>query len=109
MKKKVNKKKIRQVVEEVYEQDYGKFGGKQDFLTDLFALQQKYPECYIEAWTPEDYSTVTQQDFPVHRLSIGQCEIVSSNLYNYADANEGTTWDKVKHFVNKTIKEYENA
>lgn len=102
MKRKVNKKKIRQAVEEVYEQDYGKFGGKQDFLTDLFALQQKYPECYIEAWTPEDYSTQTKQN-----LTLNQCTIVSSNLYNYADANEGTTWDKIKYMVEKTIQEYE--
>ena len=79
-----------------------------NFYKDLKDLQAKYPMCYIEAWTPEDYSTATQQDFPVHRLTLGQCEIVSSNLYNYADANEGTTWDKVKYMVNKTLEEYVN-
>ena len=101
-KPKVNKKKIRQVVEEVYpDQDYGKFGGKQDFLTELFALQQKYPECYLEVWTPEDYCAKAQRD-----LTTREAMIVSNYLYNYVDANEGTTWKKVEHYVKKVLDEH---
>lgn len=101
MKRKVNKKQIRQAVESVYEQDYGKYGGKQDFLTDLFALQQKYPECYLEAWTPEDYCAKSSRD-----LTIRESMIVSNYLYNYVDANQGTTWNKVEKYVKKVLDEH---
>lgn len=104
--KKLNKEQvnsIRSTVEEYCEQDYGKggFGSKPDFLTDLFALQQKYPECYLEAWTPEDYCAKSPRV-----LTIRESMIVSSYLYNYVDANEGTTWNKVEGFVKKTLDEH---
>lgn len=90
MKTKVNKKQIRQAV-------------KQDFLTDLFALQQKYPECYLEAWTPEDYCAKSSRN-----LTIGEAMIVSNYLYNYVDANQGTTWNKVEKYVKKVLDEEDN-
>jgi len=99
--KRISKKKIRESVEQVYEQDYGKYGGKQDFLVDLFALQQKYPECYLEAWTPEDYCAKAPRD-----LTIREAMIVSNYLYNYVDANLGTTWNKVENFVKKVLDEH---
>jgi hypothetical protein len=103
MKRKVNKKKIRQTVDEVYpDQDYGKgFGSKNEFLTELFALQQKYPECYLEVWTPEDYCAKAPRD-----LTTREAMIVSNYLYNYVDANQGTTWKKVEHYVKKVLDEH---
>jgi len=83
-------------------QDYGKgFGSKPNFLHDLFDLQQKYPECYIEAWTPEDYETKANKP-----LTIRESMVVSNYLYNYCDANEGTTWDKIDFYVKKTLDEH---
>ena len=99
----MKKKQIKQVVDEVLDQDYSESEHRSsEFLTDLFAFQHKYPHCYLEAWTPEDYENVSQK-----RLTKGQCEIVSSMLYNTMDANEGTNWDKINFCVNKTLNEYE--
>lgn len=97
----MGKKKLSSKVEE--RQDYGKgsFGSKNDFLTELFALQQKYPECYLEVWTPEDYSAKAPRD-----LTIRESMIVSNYLYNYVDANEGTTWKKIEEFVKKTLDDH---
>lgn len=96
----MKKKKVSSVEER---QDYGKgsFGSSQAFLSELFALQQKYPECYIEVWTPEDYCAKAPRD-----LTIRESMIVSNYLYNYVDANEGTTWKKVEEFVKKTLDEH---
>ncbi len=82
-------------------QDYGKgFGSKRNFLDDLFALQQNYPECYIEAWTPEDYEAKSNRP-----LTMRESMIVSNYLYNYVDANKGTTWKKIEKYVKKTLDE----
>lgn len=98
----MKKKKV-----ETYEerQDYGKggFGSKPNFLSDLFELQQKYPECYIEAWTPEDYEAKSKEP-----LTIRECMVVSNYLYNYVDANEGTTWSKIEHYVQKTLEDHKD-
>jgi hypothetical protein len=32
--------------------------------------------------------------------------IVSNYLYNYVDANLGTTWNKVENFVKKVLDEH---
>lgn len=83
-------------------QDYGKgFGSKPNFLESLFALQKSYPECYIEAWTPEDYETKAGR-----QLTIRESMIVSNYLYNYVDANAGTTWDKIEKYVKKTLDDH---
>ncbi len=83
-------------------QDYGKgFGSKPNFLEDLFALQQRYPECYIEAWTPEDYETKAGR-----QLTIREAMIVSNYLYNYMDANEGTSWKTIEEYVKKTLDDH---
>lgn len=96
----MSKKKIRQMVEHHVAFDYKDgFGSKVNFMTEFLALQQKYPECYVEAWTPEDYNAKTERP-----LTTREAIIVSSNLYNYADANEGTTWNKVEKYVKKSIK-----
>ena len=83
-------------------QDYGKgFGSKPDFLKELFDLQQRYPECYIEAWTPEDYEAKAGR-----QLTVREAMIVSNYLYNYVDANAGTTWDKIEKYVKKTLDDH---
>jgi hypothetical protein len=99
----MKKKQIKQVVDEVLDQDYSESEHRSsEFLTDLFALQHKHPHCYVEAWTPEDYENASQK-----RLTKGQCEIISSMLYNTIDCNEGTNWKKVNRLVEKTLNEYE--
>jgi hypothetical protein len=96
----MSKKKVSSTEER---QDYGKgsFGSSQAFLSELFALQQKYPECYIEVWTPEDYCAKAPRD-----LTIRESMIVSNYLYNYVDANEGTTWNKIEKYVKKTLDDH---
>jgi hypothetical protein len=102
-KRSMKKNQIKQVVDEVLDHTYtNSEHHSSEFLTDLLALHRKYPHCYIEAWTPEDYENISQK-----HLTKGQCEIVSSMLYNTMDANEGTTWDKVNRLVEKTLNEYE--
>lgn len=76
-------------------------GSLPNFFSELFALQQKYPECYVEAWTPEDYR-VKAPRFLTTRESM----IVSNYLYNNVDAHKGTTWKKVGEFVKKTLDEH---
>jgi len=83
-------------------QDYERgHGSKPYFLDALFTLQQNYPECYIEAWTPEDYEAKVNRPMTMH-----ESKTVSNYLYNYVDANEGTTWNKVENFVKKVLDEH---
>lgn len=96
----MNKKQIKINIEEVC-RDQEINPRTVSFLTDLFALQQKYPECYVEAWTADDYQTTV----PIS-MTKGQSEIVSNMLYNTCDANKGTTWKKVRGCVKDMLKDY---
>lgn len=96
----MNKKQIKINVEEVC-RDQELNPQTVNFLTDLFALQQKYPECYVEAWTADDYQTTIKD-----KLTKGQNEIITNMLYNTCDANKGTTWKKVRACVEDTVENY---
>lgn len=74
-----------------------------DFYKELRDFQAKYPMCYVEAWTPEDYDSVdadyndedpepksyTDWNKDVH------CD-TTSKLYKYFDANYGTSWERIR-------------
>ena len=72
-----------------------------NFYKELKAMQEKYPMCYIEAWTPEDYDSVdadydndeveTEADWN-DQDHIG----TTTSLYNSFDANYGTNWDRIR-------------
>jgi hypothetical protein len=71
------------------------------FYKDLKDLQAKYPMCYIEAWTPEDYDSV-DADFDDDEKEVesdwkDQDHIGTTNsLYDSFDANYGTNWDRIR-------------
>ena len=71
------------------------------FYKDLKALQSKYPMCYIEAWTPEDYDSVDadyDDDKEIEEADWNdQDHIGTTNaLYDSFDANIGTNWDRIR-------------
>jgi hypothetical protein len=72
-----------------------------NFYKDLKDLQAKYPMCYIEAWTPEDYDSV-DADYDDDEKEVesdwkDQDHIGTTNsLYNSFDANYGTNWDRIR-------------
>ena len=77
------------------------------FHADLQALREKWPQVYLEAWTPDDF------DFAVAmreaETSIIECELeachadwndpkhveTARRLDRYADADCGTNWYRV--------------
>lgn len=68
-----------------------------EFYNDLAELQNKYPSCYIEAWTPEDFVKIIKKE---------ECDTdwnkwipVAQKLYDTFDGNQGTNWHKVFHIV----------
>ena len=72
-----------------------------NFYKELKALQSKYPMCYIEAWTPEDYDSVDadyDDDKEIEEADWNdQDHIGTTNaLYDSFDANIGTNWDRIR-------------
>ena len=69
-----------------------------DFQKDLAALRQKYPMCYVEAWTPEDFCSeaVTGKECLVFDWYDPAHELTAEILYESFDANLGTCWASVE-------------
>jgi hypothetical protein len=81
------------------------------FYEDLKNFKEKYPECYIECWTPEDYSSIKHDleneniDYPETNWSDELWINVSNKLDHDFDANNGTNWDRLKYVIqNLTAK-----
>lgn len=74
-----------------------------NFYKELRAMQKKYPMCYIEAWTPEDYDSVDanyDEDDPDPESNtdwnLDEHHDTASKLYKYFDANYGTNWERIR-------------
>lgn len=75
----------------------------QKFYDDLRKFQAKYPMCYIEAWTPEDFQFAVrlaefpdiEDDAPPVDWDAPLHETTADNLYRHFDAEIGTNWDRV--------------
>jgi hypothetical protein len=72
------------------------------FYEELKALQQKYPMCYIEAWTPEDYVSTdvdydNDEDLEEANWNGLDHVLTTNKLYNSFNANYGTNWDRIKN------------
>jgi hypothetical protein len=74
------------------------------FLKDLFKLQKKYPECFIEAYMPADYRGISDKD-----LTKGMCVRISEMLYDSSSLHEGTNSNKISGIISKAIKSYGNG
>lgn len=73
-----------------------------NFWKELKAMQEKYPMCYIEAWTPEDYDSVDadydEDEKEVEANWDDDSHIKTTNsLYHSFDANYGTNWDRIRY------------
>lgn len=71
------------------------------FYEDLKKLQSKYPMCYIEAWTPEDYVSVDadyDDDKEIEEADWNDQDHIgtTNSLYDSFDANYGTNWDRIR-------------
>lgn len=79
-----------------------------DFYTELKAFCDKFPMCYIEAWTPEDFATMKYKDKLSDEDTLdlywneGEWIEIAERLYDSFDANQGTNWHKVFHIVENT-------
>jgi hypothetical protein len=81
------------------------------FYKDLRDFRAKYPMCYVEAWTPEDFAIandpasdpdwVTDVEHPevMHITSVDWTDDrhleTANKLEHNFDANEGTNWERV--------------
>jgi hypothetical protein len=70
------------------------------FLKELHKLQQKYPECFIDAYVPSDYNWCSNKE-----LTKGMCIRISEVLYDSVNAHEGTNWNKINRIISNLIKE----
>jgi hypothetical protein len=68
-----------------------------EFYDDLAELQNKYPSCYIEAWTPEDFVKIIKKE--ESEINWNDYIPVAQKLYDTFDGNQGTNWHKVFHIV----------
>ena len=69
------------------------------FREALDKLRKKFPMCYIEAWTPEDFQTEWNSDDSLR---------VAGALEDGFDANIGTHWDRIaaeKQYLGITTNE----
>ena len=63
------------------------------FFSDLTKLRDKYPMCYVEAWTPDDFNT----EWASH-----DSEAIASVLCHRFDAEYGTSWNSVESAKEET-------
>jgi hypothetical protein len=76
----------------------------QKFYEDLRKFQAKYPMCYLEAWTPEDFNYASAlAEFPDEGFDESAVdwndpdhEAVADRLSRHFDANIGTSWGRVR-------------
>ena len=66
---------------------------KTGFQSDLAKLREKYPMCYIEAWTPDDFNT----DWASY-----ESESIANVLSHRFDAEYGTSWMSVESAKEET-------
>ena len=103
---------IKNKILEAVEQEISKLDEtKNSFHDDLREFKEKYPECYIECWTPEDYSSIKHDleneneneneniDYPESNWSDELWINVSNKLEHDFDANNGTNWDRLKYVI----------
>lgn len=99
---------IKNKILEAVEQEIGKLDKtKNSFYDDLREFKEKYPECYIESWTPEDYSSVNHDienedadiDYPEPNWSDELWVNVSNKLEHDFDANNGTNWNRLEYVI----------
>jgi hypothetical protein len=72
------------------------------FFGDLQKLRDKYPQVYLEAWTPDDFEFIREDkddsespwdsDTMLADWSDPQWIDISNRLYKQFDANVGTSW-----------------
>jgi hypothetical protein len=72
-----------------------------EFYQKLQDLQKKYPMCYIEAWTPEDYISTdvdydNDEDSEEADWEDEKHTSTANRLYKYFDANYGTNWERIR-------------
>ena len=77
-----------------------------EFYKELKELQDKYPMCYVEAWTPEDYISANvdydnDEDPEEADWEDEQHLSTATSLYKYFDANYGTNWERIRECVSK--------
>jgi hypothetical protein len=60
------------------------------FSGELKALQDKYPDHFIDAWIPEDFQMMTDK-----HLSADDCKKVAAWCYDCVDANTGMNWQTI--------------
>jgi hypothetical protein len=75
------------------------------FYTELIAFRNKWPCCYLEAWTPNDFHAVSkackktstpQKDQPAWEA----WEKTAKKLYDTFDPNVGTFLDRLQWNIN---------
>ncbi len=73
---------------------------EESFYRDLKELRTKYPMCYIEAWTPEDFDMERGEG---DSTNWGQriWTRVASRLSHEFDAERGTNWARVEEMVGR--------
>lgn len=72
------------------------------FHTDLANLRKKYPMCYVEAWTPDDFAGYASGDPNAVDWSEPRWLDIASELEHGFDANQGTNWFRVEYAVNES-------
>lgn len=76
------------------------------FLEKVKALREEFPQCYIETWTPLDF-TYTENDVEDDTVSMEwddpRAVEVAEQLYRVFDANHGTNWDVITEVIYDVI------
>jgi hypothetical protein len=85
------------------------------FFCDLQKLREKYPQVYLEAWTPDDFEFISEsRDEPetpwsdermLADWSDPQWIAIADRLYHQFDANNGTTWLSLAHAIETSIEQ----
>lgn len=88
---------------------------RSSFFGDLQKLRDKFPQVYLEAWTPDDFEFIRENkndpdspwssDIMLADWSDPQWIDVAAELYRQFDANNGTNWISLGIAIENSIEQ----
>jgi hypothetical protein len=69
-----------------------------EYRKDLAALRERYPMCYLESWTPDEFDAVAEREDSVLADWFDPKHLqTAENLLRSFDPMEGTNWETIDH------------
>jgi hypothetical protein len=70
---------------------------RKQYIKDLIAFRERYPMCYIESWTPDEWQEFIGEEDTIPDWTARRHTDVVRELYGGFDPMYGTNWETIDH------------